>query len=222
MFKKGAIVEQSDTSILSTDVPSLSRRDRRKAEVRARIIDASLELFSTKDYVDTTVEQITEAADVGKGTFFNYFECKEHVLGGLSVRQLAQIEGAVKQAIRDERPVGETLRHLLHLTAETPGKSRTLMRNLLVGNFSREHSSDHLREYVEQGMRAVEELLRWARARGSVAQVESVESQARRFIQVYMGVTMMWILQPELSLHDWLDVCADHYWNSIAPSGGDH
>ncbi|GMV94756.1 MAG: hypothetical protein AMXMBFR82_45340 [Candidatus Hydrogenedentota bacterium] len=198
----------------------VGRRDRRKAEVRARIIDASLELFSKQDYVDTTVEQITEAADVGKGTFFNYFDCKEQVLSGLSVRQLARIEDAVDQAIRDERPAKETLRRLLHLTADTPGKSRTLMRNLLVGNFSSEQSSDYLREYVEQALGAVQELLRWARERGEVVSTESVESQARRFIQVYMGVTMMWVIQPGISLHEWLDVCITHYWQSIAADGG--
>lgn len=199
---------------------SIGRRDRRKAEVRARIVDASLDLFRRQDYVDTTVEQITEAADVGKGTFFNYFDCKEQVLSGLSVRQLSQIEDAVEQAIRDERPTEETLRKILHLTADTPGKSRTLMRNLLVGNFSSERSSDYLREYVEKALGAVQELFHWARKRGEVVSTESVESQARRFIQVYMGVTMMWVIQPGISLHEWLDVCITHYWESIAAEVG--
>ena len=40
----------------------------------------ALGLFAERGFMETTVEDVTEAADVGKGTFFNYFPTKEHVL----------------------------------------------------------------------------------------------------------------------------------------------
>ena len=49
------------------------RRERRRRETHARIFDAAMRLFSERGYANTPVEEITEAADVAKGTFFNDF-----------------------------------------------------------------------------------------------------------------------------------------------------
>ena len=53
--------------------PRSGRRERRRLETRDRLYRAALELFGERGFLETTVEDITEAADVGKGTFFNYF-----------------------------------------------------------------------------------------------------------------------------------------------------
>src|SRR6266702_91625 len=59
--------------------PNPSRRQRRSAEIRDRLFRAALNLFAKKGFAETTVEDITEAADVGKGTFFNYFPSHDHI-----------------------------------------------------------------------------------------------------------------------------------------------
>src|SRR3984957_3008421 len=65
-----------------------SRRIRRSTELRERLFRAALVLFGKKGYAETTVEDVTEAADVGKGTFFNYFPTKEHILMAFGEMQL--------------------------------------------------------------------------------------------------------------------------------------
>jgi AcrR family transcriptional regulator len=57
-----------------------SRRERRKQETRQRLLDAGWQLFRQRGYDDTTVAEIAEAADVAKGTLFNYFPTKESLL----------------------------------------------------------------------------------------------------------------------------------------------
>jgi AcrR family transcriptional regulator len=64
---------------------TISRRERKKEETRQRLLSVSLELFHEQGYSATTVEDITERADVAKGTFFNYFPSKEALLSELSV-----------------------------------------------------------------------------------------------------------------------------------------
>jgi hypothetical protein len=59
---------------------SSGRRERRTVETRESLFRAALDLFARKGFTETTVEDITEAADVGKGTFFNYFPSKDHIL----------------------------------------------------------------------------------------------------------------------------------------------
>src|ERR1700687_2834231 len=75
-------------------------RPRRSAETRERLFRAALDLFAKKGFAETTVEDITEAADVGKGTFFNYFPSKDHILVAFSEMQLAKLQSAVEQARR--------------------------------------------------------------------------------------------------------------------------
>ena len=77
--------------------PSLSdRRQRRSALIRERLFRASLDLFAQRGFADTTVEDITNAADVGKGTFFNYFPSKDHLLLAFAEMQLAKLQSIVK------------------------------------------------------------------------------------------------------------------------------
>ncbi len=57
-----------------------SRRERKKEETRRRILEASFKLFVEQGFENTTIDQIAEEADIGKGTFYNYFPTKEAVL----------------------------------------------------------------------------------------------------------------------------------------------
>ena len=72
-------------------VETRSRRERKKEEPHQKLLEAARALFHTKGYDATTVEEITERADVAKGTFFNYFPSKEALLGELGVWQIEQL-----------------------------------------------------------------------------------------------------------------------------------
>lgn len=58
------------------------RRERKKEEVRKRILDSAMELFEEHGFDNVTMEGIAEAADVAKGTLYNYFPVKEAILSG--------------------------------------------------------------------------------------------------------------------------------------------
>src|ERR671925_1974166 len=74
---------------------SSDRRQRRSAEIRERLFRSALALFAKKGFAETTVEDITEAADVGKGTFFNYFPSKDYILIAFSDLQLGKLRDAI-------------------------------------------------------------------------------------------------------------------------------
>lgn len=59
-----------------------NRRERKKEETRSRILSSAFKLFAENGFEATTIDQIAEAADIGKGTFYNYFSSKEAALDG--------------------------------------------------------------------------------------------------------------------------------------------
>jgi AcrR family transcriptional regulator len=55
-------------------------RDRKRARTRAALVDAATALFLRDGYLETTIADIAEAADVGTRTFFSYFSSKDELL----------------------------------------------------------------------------------------------------------------------------------------------
>lgn len=72
------------------------RRERKKEETKQKIFESAAKLFATKGFEQTTIDDITAAADVSKGTFFNYFPRKESVIEYLAEENLEALEDAVE------------------------------------------------------------------------------------------------------------------------------
>ena len=113
----------------------LSRRERKKAEVRRRLYETAMEMFEGQGFAGTTIEQITERVDVSPATFFNYFPSKEAVLGDY---HRAQHELLLEQAQILEREVDGVRERFLKLSgwyedrAESEGRIfRVLIQEFL-------------------------------------------------------------------------------------------
>ncbi len=63
-------------------------RERKRTETRARIESAATTLVLRDGLEETTVDAISELADVSPRTFFNYFESKDSAVLGLAPRDL--------------------------------------------------------------------------------------------------------------------------------------
>src|SRR4249919_1135149 len=113
---------------------SSSRRVRRSAELRERLFRAALQQFAKKGFLEATVEDITNAADVGKGTFFNYFPSKEHVLMAFGEMQLGKLEVTVREARQSNQPMRDVFRALVLRMTEEPIRNPSIIRALLQAN----------------------------------------------------------------------------------------
>lgn len=59
---------------------TVNLRERKKASTRARILSVACALFERRGITAVTVEEIADAAEVGKGTVYNYFGAKEDIV----------------------------------------------------------------------------------------------------------------------------------------------
>ena len=55
-------------------------RERKKQRTRAAIMDAALELFTTRGFEAVTTAEVARAAEVSEATLFNYFRTKEDLV----------------------------------------------------------------------------------------------------------------------------------------------
>ena len=59
---------------------NLTERQRKALETRSKLLHKSLELFGKYGFEHVTIEQITKACDVSKGTFYTHFPSKYDVI----------------------------------------------------------------------------------------------------------------------------------------------
>jgi AcrR family transcriptional regulator len=111
------------------------RRERKAAETRERIFRAAIELFAQRGLENVTVEQITDRADVGKGTFFNYFPNKEGVLTYFGGNQVERLKVALARGeIRGT--AAERIRQVHQVLATYPDMTPELARGLFIACLS--------------------------------------------------------------------------------------
>ncbi len=67
------------TEAVQADAPKVSRLDRRKARTRQALIDAAVRLIAEGRGDRASIQEITEEADIGFGSFYNHFESKEQL-----------------------------------------------------------------------------------------------------------------------------------------------
>jgi len=75
----------------TAEPPRLSRRERRKIATREALITAAQEVIAVKGVYLTVIEEITERADVAKGSFYQYFRNRDELLDVLLTRRLEEL-----------------------------------------------------------------------------------------------------------------------------------
>jgi AcrR family transcriptional regulator len=107
-----------------------TRRERRRLEVRERILETALRLFETQGYESTTVTEISRRADIAYGTFFNHFPSKLHLLREISDLALRDLFQNVESVRKQPGTCAERLVALFEESAERAEQKGPQMREL--------------------------------------------------------------------------------------------
>jgi len=200
-----------------------NRRERRCAETRERIIRHALRLFSERGVVGTTIEDITNAADVGKGTFFNYFPSKEHIVAHLCQLQMGKIREFVSRAVHSTESMDRVLYELALIVTEEFARGPALVQSILAPLFSSEAARDLMADDFEKDRRVLAELMAARQKRGEIRDDFTPIELALQFQRALFGTTVLWSLDPSKPLPDCLKEMAKVLWSGIrtqTASGG--
>src|SRR5690349_6215790 len=86
-----------------------SRRERKKQETRTRLLSTALQLMAEREFDTLTVEAIADAADVGKGTIYNYFKTKEDIMVALFVDLERRVQNKVAKLSANQQSLEQVL-----------------------------------------------------------------------------------------------------------------
>jgi AcrR family transcriptional regulator len=89
--------------------PAAGRRDRKKSETREALRAAAHRLFAEKGFSSTTIDDITDAADVSRRTFFRYYDSKDDLLRSDVSDLLPAMLAALRARPADEQPFAALL-----------------------------------------------------------------------------------------------------------------
>lgn len=92
----------------------LDRGKRRKINTKNKIIRASYKTFSKKGLFRATFEEITEEADVGKGTIYYHFRNKLHLASYLTQKSIEELVTYCKQEIAGIEDPYELIKKLIN------------------------------------------------------------------------------------------------------------
>ena len=197
----------------------MGRRERRAAETRLRLFRSALQLFAERGFANVTVEDITEAADVGKGTFFNYFKSKDHVLGVMAEIQLGKVREALELAEHHQQTTHTVLHHLFHRAEEEPGRSPDLARAMISSFLASEAVRKIIERNMQEGRRMIAEVVGAGQKGGEIDPRLKKEKVATQVLQTFMGTVLFWSLHEKPPLDVWMEDSFQHFWRGIAVSG---
>ncbi len=197
----------------------IGRRERRGAETRLRLFRCALQLIAERGFGNVTVEQITEAADVGKGTFFNYFASKDHVLGVMAEIQLGKMREALLLGGNGKRAIHSALHHLMLRLAEEPGRSPSLARAFISSFQTSEGVRSIIGSNLREGLKTIAEVVATGQERLEIDPRLKKDKVAIQLLQTCMGTVLLWSLHGEPALEARMEDSFQHFWRSIVNTG---
>jgi len=179
-----------------TTVIEPSRRERKKSAVRFQIIAAAIELFSRNGIENVTVEQIAEAADIGKGTVYNYFETKEDIVVAFMADLERRVQARLHRLVALTGPLDSILAEFVRLQLQRKKRYHKFVRVFLGQMFLH---TDSFMPYMAEMQKAIdppmEKLFRALQQRGLLRKDVNLPELILIFKTMQLGLTALWAVE---------------------------
>lgn len=200
-FSTSVLIPKSDT----VTVTKVNKKKEQGAETKRKLYESAEKLFSQKDFADVSVEEITLATGVTKGTFYVHFSSKDALIALLIADHAARADMDYRAAI-DALPDGVTARSALLFLTER-------IADMLVDTISRENmrkvyqmllagtiDTDAVKGYDRELYRLFSELLGRGMRTGEFSDALPADALSRCFVTAIRGVSYEWCIRPVFNL----------------------
>jgi len=198
------------------DGAGLSRRERRKREVRERIMVAAMDRFVAQGFDATTVDQIAEDADVAQKTFFNYFPTKQDLFRQLAEDRIDELQEILEEEREAEASTPEKLAHCFVRLSELIEQRGELGRDLVL-EVMRARSLGDTGEDISRLHQSFGAILRDGQGAGDVRTDHPVQFLTEMVVGCFGAVMNNWLNIPDYPVKDRLAATAAFLGEAISP-----
>lgn len=175
-----------------------SKRQQKQAETAQRLFETALRLFMERGYHATTVEMITEAAQVAKGTFFNYFPSKDAVLGQFGQMQMERLrESIAAQEHFASKSFRDQLFFVFDNLALRVEAQPDLLQALLSEMLRNPSGLEHHEAQADLLEALLFDLVQAAQTRGELVPDKDPKLIAALLRDLYFSVVLRWLRNPQ-------------------------
>ena len=173
-------------------------------ETRSRILEAAVQVFASKGYHDTKVDDIVAQSQTSKGSFYFYFPSKQDIFMALVDTFADLLESRLRNKLSDEPSGTARVEAALRVCLETFGQYRALAKIALVQATGLGAAFEEKRQAVNQRfIEIVRENLDSAAADGSIPPLDT-EVAACAWVGALNEIVLRWVYtgqpDPERSL----------------------
>jgi AcrR family transcriptional regulator len=192
-----------------------SLRETRKKELKEEIFMQALKMFKEQGCENVTVEEITAACGIAKGTFYNYFPRKEHILLHLGQEQMVIFRESIARYahVPDFRA---RLKLMFEELIARIDKDPYLLKATVI-EILRSSLVDRELQTLEEFKLCLTPLFEDAMARGQVSTRWSAYQLSSVLVGMYYHTIFAWLAKPDQA--DMLPIFYSHFdmfWDGVA------
>ncbi len=158
---------------MSTQEPqALNRNERRKQKTKENLRNAAIKTFLEVGYLNTTVQDIMERADLGYGTFYQYYKSKQDIVIELADETKEIIKKDYVPSWEIETDIYKRVVSRLKTIFDAYAKHRDVLRILLQCHHSDEELHRAWNQLMEVPYKALKKDLTWSMDQGICRDVD--------------------------------------------------
>jgi AcrR family transcriptional regulator len=191
---------------------TLTRTQKRQKETKERIFRVAMELFIKNSFENTTVSDITEAADIGKGTFFTYFPTKEAVFKQLGEMTMEIMSTTAEEGIKAKQPIPLILKNTIAASADWHESNKPITQQMVRLNVSMEPNTPNKRRFFE----LLNSLIHIGQENGELNHEINTQDAALVLVAIYFTAVSFWAITENVSLKERLTSSVDVVLKGLA------
>jgi len=167
-------------------------REQKKAGTRKAIIESAIELFSTKGFEKTSIEDIAKRAGIGKATVYTYFAAKSDIFMTYCDDEL---DVAFADLAKSEQYASCLLDELLEffmIMFTFVTRDREFGRQLMRAMSFPKEVNNKVKEHDQRYFDYLEKIFRRAEQRGEIAPNQDLFVLSAHVFSLYFGVLAGW------------------------------
>ena len=183
-------------------------RERKKAQTRRDILDASRTCFNARDIAEVSMDEIAEAAGVARGTVFNYFPSKGDIVSALVAENAIMFGRLIDRANARRTPLLARLSSIFSTSAKGMLQTADLSRRLLNPVDRKWQATLNSRDASELMLDALEDTFLSASDALRMRDDVPVRHLCELVLSIYTGIIAQWRMDPDYPLIDRLGQAA--------------